>query len=405
MADSKVQPELIELSDDFPFTGDVSGTVADGSITDVKVSDMAASKLTGALPAVSGAALTNLPQAYTKNASDPLITTNSTVGALWVNQVSGETYVCTDATTDENVWTNIGGGTGDVQPYVFGGTISGYTSGGYRDPASVGNFDGIWKFSFATGAQNAAQIGIITVARHQAVASSSKNHGYSAGGGTIPSPNINVIDKFTFASDNDATDVGDTVGIINYAGGNSSANHGYICGNDTPTDIIQKYTFAADAGSVDVANLSSSRQGNAGQNASAYGYSVHGSASTNIIDKFPFASDSDATDIGNLTYARWSSSGQSSETHGYTSGGDGGPGGNEIDKFTFASDNDATTVGVLTVGRNNIAGQSSRTFGYSCGGSGPWSNVIDKFAFASDGDATDVGDLPAEKGYFQGHNY
>jgi hypothetical protein len=39
----------------------VSGDIADGTIVNVDVADLAASKLTGALPAISGAALTNLP--------------------------------------------------------------------------------------------------------------------------------------------------------------------------------------------------------------------------------------------------------------------------------------------------------------------------------------------------------
>ena len=38
-----------------------SGTIATGSIVDADVGNVAASKLTGALPAISGAALTNLP--------------------------------------------------------------------------------------------------------------------------------------------------------------------------------------------------------------------------------------------------------------------------------------------------------------------------------------------------------
>ena len=35
--------------------------ITDSSVTNVKIADVAASKLTGALPAISGAALTNLP--------------------------------------------------------------------------------------------------------------------------------------------------------------------------------------------------------------------------------------------------------------------------------------------------------------------------------------------------------
>lgn len=41
---------------------------------------------------------------YTET-TNPFITTNPTaVGATWINTTSGEIFVCTDATTDANVW-------------------------------------------------------------------------------------------------------------------------------------------------------------------------------------------------------------------------------------------------------------------------------------------------------------
>jgi hypothetical protein len=75
------------------------------------------------------AALTDV----TVSASNPATDTNpsSGVGHLWVQSTSGESYICTTATTDENVWTNIGSGSGDIAP-IFnptGGTIT--TNGGY----------------------------------------------------------------------------------------------------------------------------------------------------------------------------------------------------------------------------------------------------------------------------------
>ena len=39
----------------------ISGGITDSSVTNVKIADVAASKLTGDLPAISGANLTNLP--------------------------------------------------------------------------------------------------------------------------------------------------------------------------------------------------------------------------------------------------------------------------------------------------------------------------------------------------------
>ena len=181
------------------------------------------------------------------------------------------------------------------------------------------------------------------------------NFGYASGGGT-PSA-TNVIDKFPFASDTNASDVGDlTVARAEgLAAGQSSTTHGYTSGGEYPS-------------------------------------------ASNVIDKFPFATDTNASDVGDLTAGRrGGTSGQSSEDNGYTTGGiiaPSYPASNVIDKFPFASDTNASDVGDLTVARVNGAGQSSGSNGYTSGGRTPSnSNVVDKFPFASNANATDVGDL------------
>ena len=95
--------------------------IVDGTIVDAEVTSLAASKLTGALPAISGANLTGITLAAltdtTVSTSDPVITTNpSAVGHYWVNKTSGECYVCTDITSNNNVWKNIGDGAGEIAP-------------------------------------------------------------------------------------------------------------------------------------------------------------------------------------------------------------------------------------------------------------------------------------------------
>ena len=70
--------------------------------------------------------------------TDPTITSNpGATGHLWLNKTSGELYVCTDATTDANAWTNVGEGTGGITPtytaeylVVAGGGGGGYSYGG-----------------------------------------------------------------------------------------------------------------------------------------------------------------------------------------------------------------------------------------------------------------------------------
>ena len=52
----------------------------------------------------------------TKATSDPAYNTNGTQGDLYLNKSSGELFVLTDATTNANIWTNVGDGTGSVTP-------------------------------------------------------------------------------------------------------------------------------------------------------------------------------------------------------------------------------------------------------------------------------------------------
>ena len=53
----------------------------------------------------------------TTSSSDPAISTNpSSLGTMFVNTTSGEVYIATTITEGENVWTNIGDGTGNIAP-------------------------------------------------------------------------------------------------------------------------------------------------------------------------------------------------------------------------------------------------------------------------------------------------
>ena len=103
----------------------------------------------GNMPAIDGSLLTGI-ESFTKSASDPTVSTNPSggVGSEWVNSTSGEIYICTDATAGENVWTNVGAGTGDIVPWLGGwttGTQYGYAMGGFTQPTAV--LDTIQKLS------------------------------------------------------------------------------------------------------------------------------------------------------------------------------------------------------------------------------------------------------------------
>ena len=111
--------------------------IEDNAITDAKIASLiSSSKLTGALPAIDGSALTGVSaEEITKSSSDPTISINPAggVGTVWANTATGEMYICIDATTNANVWTNVGDGTGNVPEPVSlasGGTLT--TDGDYN---------------------------------------------------------------------------------------------------------------------------------------------------------------------------------------------------------------------------------------------------------------------------------
>ena len=79
------------------------------------LTNLTAANLTGTLPAIDGSALTGMNGGFdTKTGSDPLITSNKELGHLWLNKTTGELFCCTDATTNNNVWKNVGEGSGNI---------------------------------------------------------------------------------------------------------------------------------------------------------------------------------------------------------------------------------------------------------------------------------------------------
>jgi hypothetical protein len=242
--------------------------------------------------------------------------------------------------------------------------------------------------------------------------------GYTSGG-DYGYGNVNVIDKFPFASDANATDVGDLTDIFDLQAGQSSATHGHATGgvdnSYTNRDVINRFPFATNANATSPAILTIARYAVTGQSSPTHGYTSGGLVDgpgigyTNTIDKFSFAFfDANATDVADLINgSKGFATGQSSTENGYVSGGailgPAGPGlTNQIDKFPFATDANSSDVGYLTVNRGYQAGQSSLSHGYTSGGTLPpyldYTNVIDKFPFASDANATDVGDLSENRG-------
>ena len=120
------------LSDQTVYTDNIK----DDAVSDTKIGTMAIGKLVGPLTGAVGN-LTNVPEGLIKSANDPTQNSNKARGTLWANYTSGELYACTDPATDNNVWTNIGDGSGTIRPNVVPGMPNGVALSGEESTSNV----------------------------------------------------------------------------------------------------------------------------------------------------------------------------------------------------------------------------------------------------------------------------
>ena len=305
--------------------------------------------------------------------------------------------------------------------FAFGGTISGYSAGG-QQPA-LSNI--IEKYSFVSDA-NATDVGDLPQARYSQQGVQSSTAGYVMGG---RGPNANSergIHKVTFASDT----VGNSTNVLSIGrqqlatNGVVSSSHGYAVGgagaSQAADETIDKFPFASETNATDVGDLLvgtadraschsdvTNGYGYTAGGENAYGVNPPGTGTLKLIQKFSTSSDGNAVDaIAELQFAKRRVGSNTSSSYGYITGGGRSTSGNppltnfinEIDKFAFNSEAQSADVGDLTNGILRPGSSSSTASGYTHGGyqvSGGMSNVIQKFPFSTDANATDVGDLTA----------
>ena len=249
--------------------------------------------------------------------------------------------------------------------------------------------------------------------RELTASSASTTHGYSTGGMYPYSQSRDQIEKFPLSSSGGSTDVGDLTQARRGPGGNQSTTHGYSSGgspsvpSNNDTNIIDKFPFSTDENATDVGDLSVSGFDVRGASSGEHGYQMgrryppnrYGSTD---VDRFPFASDGNSVDVGDLVKgSSIAADGVSSATHGYSCGGYKDPSPstadavmNEIQRFAFASAIACVDIGNLTDNRYGAGGHSSPTHGYTTGGWMPTlSSAIEKFPFSKDDNATDVAEM------------
>lgn len=294
---------------------------------------------------------------------------------------------------------------------AFQGNEKGYHVGGIATTSPMTHF--IEKFPFSSDG-DATDVGdLLSVMVNNMGGSSSSSHGYAIGA----YPKINVIQKFSFAADGNATDVGDLTQGRDAMSTGTSSTHAYAASGSlfspfsSYSNVIDKFPFASNANATDVGDTTIAGHYWAdGCSSTTHGYALAGSDpvapgnSYKGIEKYPFASDANATDVGDLTHnAGLSAACASSETDGIVAPGSS----DKMSKFPFATDTSAelsVTQIQLATGQygNGKTGASSQTHGYSAGGTwsypAQYSNVIQKYPYAAtSGTTSDVGDLTQAK--------
>jgi hypothetical protein len=250
-------------------------------------------------------------------------------------------------------------------------------------------------------------------------------YGY-AGGGVNPtlSPTFfTAIDRHSFSSDTNATNVASMAVQRRRSHSASSEQAGYAMGGDAlaPTALppfqgfsyyfgIEKFNFATEAPATAVGSLQFVRI-NSGQGCASptHGY-TGGSAIYNMmavqIERFPFSIERETAGIGGLTYNRLGTADGASLNHGYNVSGliQFSPNITTtiIERFQFAAESDGVVVGDVYIGRQLFSVLSSPTHLYSAGGVSSTPVVryktIDKMPFTAEGTATLVGELSSNNG-------
>ena len=380
----RIQKKIFSVSPSTPTAdlGDIveAATLATGSLRQY---DSA-----GLLPSVTS---TQAQIAYTKK--DNAIKHKSANTTTW-KTLTTDAYAHPVAPTPTSQ-----GYQGDTYGFMSGGV----NPGDAPNPGSTGPqsaFNIINRYTFAS-ATNATDYGDLTAHRQYVSGASSSTHGYSAGGGDGSQNSVNVIDKFAFSAAGNATDVGDLTVARYQLSGTQSPTFGYAAGgyylgppSNYVTNIVDKFPFGSDGNASDVGDLTLARQYLTGTSSNDHGHAAGGTpTSGKRIDKYAFASDGNATDVGDTVVEMeyLGANSPSSPTHGYIVSGHI----NTFEKFPFASDGNSSDVADLLQRTLYSAGANSEAFGFVAGGrtTSSYLNQIQKFSHTADENSTDVADL------------
>ena len=285
------------------------------------------------------------------------------------------------------------------------GTSYGYMASGREGPSGFSAGRNKYTFASNSDATSVPDIGVGTIL---ATAFNSADYGYITGGLNNPGPGQSYASgsKWAFSNDNN---VSMGYGTVSFAAGGSSTNDtGFVwgghkrtnpsnylqSGNGADSKVIEKHTFSNDS----IANTGGSALSSYGAN----------HTSTTVSSTHIYATHGFSTHNVIQKFGIAASSGTATDvgdlvntlyqSHANASETKGYASGghpviNVIQSYPFATDSNATDCGDLVTGLGGVSGSNSTTSGYKHGGYNQLSNVIQAFPFASEGNSSDIGDL------------
>jgi hypothetical protein len=409
-----------------------TGVIEDDSITTSKIlnQNITVEKLasSGVLPALDGSQLTGITtgSVITKAMFDPLIDTNPAdgIGAKWVNVNTGDFFICIDATTDANEWTNIGtcgdaGGDNNISPFPPGpqdAFFVGGARGGVNNPNII-------NYAFASSTESVHGLSFHGVNNGSGISSGASNSsatdGYYSTGGS--SPFRSDITRFSFASTGDAVGIGNTDRHrTSTRQGTNSSTHGYIHGG-TGFNVTghlsscMKFQFAeSSTSSSGVFGLEIAKNQSGTHSTPTTGYVYGGTAgggnnpvvqSVSTCCSFLFSNDGTRVDIQNLNENRTGMVVVGNNTNAYICVGRSQFNGSsistteyvKIDNHLLSSSASFTSFGDLTDFSTSGKGASTNTTGIIMGGTGSAGQSSKKqtFSYASNVLGTNLADFAA----------
>jgi len=144
-------------------------------------------------------------------------------------------------------------------------TTHGYHMGGNESTPVIS--DAFERVPFSTDTANATDIGNLTTGKDGGTGHSSESHGYFVGGESYPSTGRDDIEKFSFsASATNATDVASLTTTRHDGAGSSSPVAGFVAGGSGPPaspptrqSAIDRFPFATESAAVDIGDLTTAR--------------------------------------------------------------------------------------------------------------------------------------------------